>query len=97
MGFLPSIGHTLFRRCEEALTGGLAQQTPAQTEKAHQKGTPMANKNQKQEHKQDKQQPATTPATPVELSDEELQQVTGGFNPQPEPPGKPMPTGIEFF
>jgi len=50
----------------------------------------VATENQKIEHKQDQQptpQPLA-PATPLELSDEELQQVTGGFNPQPDPPGK---------
>jgi len=47
----------------------------------------MANENKKQESEQQTSQPAT----PLELSDEELQQVTGGFNPQPEPPGKTPP------
>jgi len=47
----------------------------------------MANKNQKHENKQENEQP-TRPATPLELSEEQLQQVTGGFNPQPDPPGK---------
>jgi mersacidin/lichenicidin family type 2 lantibiotic len=49
----------------------------------------MANKNQKHEN-QPEQQPTpqpTAPATPLELSEEELGQVTGGFNPQPDPPG----------
>jgi mersacidin/lichenicidin family type 2 lantibiotic len=53
----------------------------------------MAKKNQKRENKPD-QQP-TAPATQLELSDEELEQVTGGadFNPQPDPPGIPAVTG----
>lgn len=52
----------------------------------------MAKKNQKVQ-KQPEQQPTphpTAPATLLELSDEEMQQVTGGFNPQPEPPGKAL-------
>ena len=55
----------------------------------------MAKKNEKVQ-KQPEQQPtvqSTTPAKRVELTDEELQQVTGGFNPQPEPPGKTPPPG----
>ena len=50
----------------------------------------MANKNKKSQ-KQPEQQPTsqpTAPATLLELSDEELQQVMGGFNPQPDPPGR---------
>jgi hypothetical protein len=56
----------------------------------------MANEHQKHENKQENEQPATTPAKPLELSDEELHQITGGadFNPQPDPPGMPaVPTG----
>jgi mersacidin/lichenicidin family type 2 lantibiotic len=45
-------------------------------------------KNQKQPEQKTTPQP-TAPATPLELSDEELEQITGGsdFNPQPDPPG----------
>ena len=45
----------------------------------------MSNKNKQNENKKD-QQP-TTPAAQVELSEEELQQVTGGFDPKPDVPG----------
>ena len=50
----------------------------------------------KHEQVQKPQEPQTTPqptapATPLELTDEELGQVTGGFNPQPDPPGKQAP------
>jgi len=51
----------------------------------------MANKNQKHEKQPEQntiEQP-TAPATPLELSDEQLEQVTGGFDPQPTPPGRP--------
>ena len=56
----------------------------------------MTNENQKHEQQPEQKQP-TTPAQPVELTDEELQQVTGGFDPQPIPPGKPQPdpTAVE--
>ena len=49
----------------------------------------MSNENQKQENEQ--------PAAQVELTDEELEQVTGGFDPEPIPPGKPQPdpTAVE--
>ena len=50
-------------------------------------------KNQKQQEKKPTPQ-STTPVKPVDLSDEELQQVTGGFDPQPTVPGKPLPTGV---
>ncbi|HEY7124451.1 MAG TPA: bacteriocin [Ktedonobacterales bacterium] len=43
----------------------------------------MANKDKKNE----KKQPENTPATQAELNDEELEQIVGGFNPQPDPPG----------
>jgi bacteriocin-like protein len=43
----------------------------------------MANNDKQNE----KKQPENTPATPVELNDEELEQIVGGFNPQPDPPG----------
>jgi mersacidin/lichenicidin family type 2 lantibiotic len=51
----------------------------------------MANKNQKIENKPEEQ--PTTPAPQVELTDEQLEQVTGGFNPQPDPPGVTFPPG----
>ena len=58
----------------------------------------MAKKNQKSQ-KQPEQQPTprpSAPATPLELGDEELEQVVGGadFNPQPDPPGMPAVTGV---
>ena len=51
----------------------------------------MAKKHEKVQNQPEPQttpQP-TAPATPLELSDEELEQVVGGsdFNPQPDPPG----------
>jgi len=38
----------------------------------------MATKNQKHENQHENEQPITTPAAQVELTDEELEQVTGG-------------------
>ena len=55
----------------------------------------------KHEQVQNQAEPQTTPqliapATLLELSDAELEQVTGGadFNPQPDPPGIPPVTGV---
>lgn len=50
----------------------------------------MSNKKQKNVDKQENEQPTTQASLP-ELSDEELQQVTGAFNPQPDPPGMTPP------
>lgn len=57
----------------------------------------MAKQNQKHENTQDKQRPTTTPAAPLELSEEELKHVVGGagdspmehrqIQPDPGPPG----------
>ena len=58
----------------------------------------MAKKTEKvqQQPEQKTIEQPTAPATPLELSDEELGQVTGGadFNPQPDPPGMPAATGL---
>ena len=57
----------------------------------------MANENQKQETKTETEQPITTPiapATPLELSDEELGQVVGGVSSyQTGGSGGSVPTG----
>ena len=45
------------------------------------------------EKKQTEQKPEEQPAVQVELSDEQLEQVVGGFNPQPDPPGVAFPPG----
>ena len=45
------------------------------------------------EKKQTEQKPEEQPAVQVELTDEQLEQVTGGFNPQPDPPGVAYPPG----
>ena len=47
----------------------------------------MSNENKKVQNEQKPEQQPATPAAQVELSDEELKQVVGGFNPQPDPPG----------
>jgi hypothetical protein len=49
----------------------------------------MSNENKQNENKQEEKQPATQ----VELTDEQLEQVVGGFNPQPDPPGVTPPPG----
>ena len=56
----------------------------------------MSNTNQKHEQQPD-QQPTTTPAAQVELTDEELEQVVGGSLIQNGPAGKlqPDPTMVE--
>ena len=55
----------------------------------------MSNENQKHENQQENEQPITPPAAQVELTDEELEQVTGGaydaFHPKPQPD----PTAVE--
>ena len=50
----------------------------------------MANEHKQGQHKQ---KPEEQPAVQVELTDEQLEQVTGGFNPQPDPPGVAYPPG----
>jgi mersacidin/lichenicidin family type 2 lantibiotic len=75
--------------------GELPQRAKEESEKRIRKEKRMANKNQKSQKQQSTPQPIA-PATPLELSDEELEQVTGGadFNPQPDPPGMPAATGL---
>jgi hypothetical protein len=53
----------------------------------------LPKENKPSENKQENKQPMA-PAKPVELSEEELGQITGGFNPQPDPPGIITPDGI---
>ena len=52
----------------------------------------MSNENKKIEHKQESEQPST-PAQPVELTDEQLEQVTGGF--EPNGPSA-QPDGVKY-
>ena len=52
----------------------------------------MSNENKPNENRQENQQPLT-PAKPVELSDEDLKQVVGGFEPN-SPVGFITPDGV---
>ena len=57
----------------------------------------MSNENQKHENKQENEQPATTPAAQMELSDEQLGQVVGGVIILVEHPSPPSNGAVDAF
>lgn len=63
----------------------------------------MKKQQKQQQQQQSIPQPVSLPDQFIELTDQELEQVTGGLNPQPIPPGRynrffhPDPSGVPWF